>query len=1141
MSPCRSPSRFSLPILLLLAGILLASAAPVSAAGQPWEAETLDPVALKQVLEATGKEIAALPGGDAATSTSNAQRAILERRQGLLQNLISTLTSWQSLSEKIDAAETSPAAGKKRGQAATAKTAPPEPALPTDADITPEGLDQLRNRVEQAHSRINRLSGEYQDDRERLDQIPELLTAARNRADQADSDAARLAQETAAGDGNNLLLLQQENASLEQRAAQLAVKLLEAEQQLLQQLGPGMSTRLDQAKNKLIPLEKTFTAYKEALAKKQQQQATALAQEAERKQQQAAQAESPSERLLANTEAQIAAVNSDNADLAAVRTELANEILDLESGLKKDQSDLKEIQGMIAAVGATGPAADLLREIYADIERRRRNLKESVSPETFQVIKRSLAESVANQQRLSGFGQKLREQIAALPGDQAESAAFADNIAKLEKDMRATLYKKGELLRSINHEGRKLRTLPAQRLAVLDDLEAFVAEHVLWMQDARPLDKEVLETAYAELFSRDRNGSVVNWWQLLNTRQSLGQVNELFGHVYSGAIAILILLIIPLLLWWFIRDSFSVHQPFIRNLLATMVFPAYLLATAAVIQPATKHFYSALWTNGLLVMLALVLQLWLLSRVFFRPDGFATRRFHMPADLAAALRRVLNLWAIGALLLMIPERIAGAPPFEFTAIPRLFYTAMEMLVVITLISLLRPKSALMRALFADDSVIHMGSSHRSEQAHRFLERHWGGISMLLSSFLIAVVALDILGFRYTAQRLSISVVATVIIVAAVLAAYWIIVGTLDRFMWKRVHAAADAPSAEVENDPQRLERQIKRGLRGLLTLAGAMAVAVAWNLGSGGTLPLQSVELYSVIATDGTREQVTLSNLVDFLIVMVLLGWVLRELKPLFELLVFPYMRMDRGKRYALVTMSRYLVFTVGVIVGLSILRINLGNLGWLVAAMGVGLGFGLQEIFANFVSGLILLVERPIRVGDLVTIGNVMGNVTHISFRATTVAAFDNEEILIPNKDLITGQVTNWTLGNTITRIIIPIQAAYGSDVDKISDILMDIAVNDPEVISNPAPAALFMAHGDSGLDFELRVFLGTAGVRLSTRDRLNRNINKAFVKHGIEIPYPQRDLHIRSVDWPQAPQAAPPPRRPPTDPISATGEDIA
>jgi len=189
---------------------------------------------------------------------------------------------------------------------------------------------------------------------------------------------------------------------------------------------------------------------------------------------------------------------------------------------------------------------------------------------------------------------------------------------------------------------------------------------------------------------------------------------------------------------------------------------------------------------------------------------------------------------------------------------------------------------------------------------------------------------------------------------------------------------------------------------------------------------------------------------------------------------------------------------------------------------MGVGLGFGLQEIFANVVSGLILLLERPIRVGDLVTIGNVMGNVTHISFRATTVMAFDNEEIVVPNKELITGQVTNWTLGSPVTRINIPIGVAYGTDVDKVSEILLELANKDPEVLKIPAPAALFLAHGESSLDFELRVFLGNAGVRLSTRDRLNREVNKALARHGIEIPFPQRDVTIRSVNWPGAPVPA-------------------
>jgi len=125
---------------------------------------------------------------------------------------------------------------------------------------------------------------------------------------------------------------------------------------------------------------------------------------------------------------------------------------------------------------------------------------------------------------------------------------------------------------------------------------------------------------------------------------------------------------------------------------------------------------------------------------------------------------------------------------------------------------------------------------------------------------------------------------------------------------------------------------------------------------------------------------------------------------------------------------------------------------------------------------------------------------------------------------------VTNWTLGSPVTRINIPVGVAYGSDVDRVSEILLELAHQDPEVLKAPAPAALFLAHGESSLDFELRVFLGSAGVRLSTRDRLNREINKAFAKYDIEIPFPQRDVTIRSVNWPGAP--APANGQPPLDP---------
>ena len=232
----------------------------------------------------------------------------------------------------------------------------------------------------------------------------------------------------------------------------------------------------------------------------------------------------------------------------------------------------------------------------------------------------------------------------------------------------------------------------------------------------------------------------------------------------------------------------------------------------------------------------------------------------------------------------------------------------------------------------------------------------------------------------------------------------------------------------------------------------------------------------------------------------------------LYEVALFPRLRMDEGAKYATLTISRYSVFVLGIFFGLSEVHLDLGRLGWLMAAVGVGLGFGMQAIVANFVSGIILLIERPVRPGDTVTIGDMSGKVARINIRATTIVNFDRQEVIVPNKDLITTNVTNWTRSDTVNRLVISIGVAYGSDVDAVSAILMRIATEQPEVLSDPEPSVIFMAHGESSLDFNLRVFLPSPSELMILRDRLNTLINKEFAAAGIEIPFPQRDLHIRS-----------------------------
>jgi small-conductance mechanosensitive channel len=226
---------------------------------------------------------------------------------------------------------------------------------------------------------------------------------------------------------------------------------------------------------------------------------------------------------------------------------------------------------------------------------------------------------------------------------------------------------------------------------------------------------------------------------------------------------------------------------------------------------------------------------------------------------------------------------------------------------------------------------------------------------------------------------------------------------------------------------------------------------------------------------------------------------------------------MGAGARDAMVTITGYVMFILAVIVGLLAVGFDFGNIAIVAGALSVGIGFGLQNIVNNFVSGLILLFERPIRKGDWVVVGTTEGYVKEIQIRSTRIQTFDRSDVIVPNSELISNQVTNWVLSSQVGRATIPIGVAYGSNTEKVREILLAIANDNENVIKSggdiPEPRVIFRAFGESSLDFELRVFLDSIDKRLSVISEINFAIDKAFREGGIEIPFPQRDLHVKSL----------------------------
>jgi len=222
---------------------------------------------------------------------------------------------------------------------------------------------------------------------------------------------------------------------------------------------------------------------------------------------------------------------------------------------------------------------------------------------------------------------------------------------------------------------------------------------------------------------------------------------------------------------------------------------------------------------------------------------------------------------------------------------------------------------------------------------------------------------------------------------------------------------------------------------------------------------------------------------------------------------------VESGVQFSIARLVHYAIVTVGFLMTLHVLGFGMTNLTILGSALGIGIGFGLQAIVNNFASGLILLFERPIKVGDTIEIGGQMGEVRNLGLRATVIKTYDSAEIVVPNSDLVTGQLTNWTLGERRIRLKLPMGVAYGSDVARVMGLLMSCANDNQLVLKDPAPRVLFLSFGESSLDFELRIWIGEFTDRRKVQSDMNQAIELKFRKAGIEIPFPQRDLYLRSL----------------------------
>ena len=354
-------------------------------------------------------------------------------------------------------------------------------------------------------------------------------------------------------------------------------------------------------------------------------------------------------------------------------------------------------------------------------------------------------------------------------------------------------------------------------------------------------------------------------------------------------------------------------------------------------------------------------------------------------------------------------------------------------------------------------------------------------------------------------------------------------------------APAEAPPAAAPDSPGANAAELSGQTRTLVTASALMLAAVGLYFVWADVLPalnkLEDVTIASwkvtrevpldvpaVEGTDGlpgadavkTELKEMPISLWDLLVAAAAAGLTVlaaKNLPGLLALSVFDRLPLDAGGRYAVSRLAGYVAVVVGVLFTAGRLGFEWENVQWLIAALTVGLGFGLQEIVANFVCGVIILFERPVRVGDVVTVDDITGVVSRIRIRATTITNWDRKEFIVPNKEFVTGRLLNWTLSDATNRIVIEVGVAYGSDTQKARDLLLEAAAEAPLVMKDPVPLATFEGFGDSTLNLILRCYLPSLDQRLPVISELHAAIDRKFRAAEIEIAFPQRDLHVRSV----------------------------
>ena len=864
-----------------------------------------------------------------------------------------------------------------------------------------------------------------------------------------------------------------------------------------------------------------------------------------------------------------------NQELAEASLALTDPIEEARHKLESTKTRLEEVQKQFVAtrqrvddVGLTGSVGALLRRRRAalpDLPRRKQNVRnrqQAIEDAQYQLFD-------YNDARAESLESAVRQMLAGAPyGNEAERQEWEQRAGELFESRREFL---NQVIRNYNTYLDVLFELDATEQSLIkqtEQYEQYTDERVLWIRSNRFLFSSLsLDASDAWIWDLDQ-------WKQVGA-QLWGDMRSQPGLYFIASLSILVLMSQkPRLRRELraageraVRGSCAEFRPTMRaamlTLVMSMIWPGTILFVAWRLHASSEGLpVSGAVANGLFMVCWVYFPLELLRRTC-RKHGLADYHFDWPDSTIGVFRRNLR-WAtlIGLpLVYMTSALYSSDPEHGHDLVERLFFVALMVVLSAFLWRVIKPE----RGVFREYLAAHAGG---------WLDRlrifwYWGGV---LSPLALAV--LTVAGSYYTAQQLTWRLYATFLFVLAVqyaraLLSRLLLVNrrriSIEQAKQRRAaQVAAQEAAQESGNDqpapsgPEQLvpveepqpdvaahTEQSRRLVTTGLVAASLIGFWVIWvdvlpalrildqwpvwtttvteSSAAGGSAAALPGVMRPTDATANTAEaprtrevvrNVTMADIALALLIGVVTIGCARNIPGLMEMSVLQRLPLDHSIRYAVTTITSYAIVLLGVILAFNAIAIGWSKVQWLATALTFGLAFGLQEIFANFVAGLILLFERPIRVGDVVTVDEISGVVSRIRIRATTITNWDRKEYVIPNKEFITGRVLNWTLSDKVNRIVINVGVAYGSDVDKAKGLLMKVCREHPLVLEDPPTRVTFEGFGDNTLNLVVRTYLPDLDNRLDVIDALHMAIDRAFREAQVEIAFPQRDLHLRSVD---------------------------